>query len=49
LWEWYIWHVNCSYRGMVKGKDNGSSFKGLKWGGWGDSLVILAPFETHRA
>jgi len=34
---------------MVKGKDNRSSFKGLKWGGWGDSLVILAPFETHRA
>ena len=34
---------------MVKGEDNRSSFKGLKWGRWGDSLVILAPFETHRA
>jgi len=49
LWEWYIWHVNCFKGVMVKGKDNRSTFKGQRWGKWGDSFVILARFETHRA
>ena len=34
---------------MVKGKDNRTAFESLKWGKWGDSFVLLARFETHRA
>jgi len=34
---------------MVKGKDHRTAFEGLGWGKWGDSFVLLAKFETHRA
>jgi len=49
LRENYIWHVNCFIGGKVKGKDNRTTFKGQRCGKWGDSFLILARFETHRA